>query len=86
MIEVVVYQFKSGVMDRVESHLAFLVRVGTNKKTGETIRERLPMAFFAATDAEAARKARDWWDTETVKAAAKAERGRALGKIRRRAA
>jgi hypothetical protein len=86
MIEVVVYQFKSGFMNPEEHHCAFLVRLGTDKKTGEAIRERLPMVFFAATDAEAARKARDWWDTETAKAEAKAERGRELGKNRRRAA
>jgi hypothetical protein len=85
MIEVFVYQFKSGFVNPTENHCAFLVRLGTNKKTGETTRERLPIVFFAATDAEAARKARDWWDTETAKAEAMAERGRELGKNRRRA-
>jgi len=86
MIEVVIYQFKSGFMNAMEGHCAFILRLGTNKKTGETVRERLPMVFFAATDAEAARKARDWWESETERAAAKIERGRALGRKQWRAA
>lgn len=83
MIEIVLYGFESGVMNPNERHCAFIVRVGTDKKTGATVRERLPMVFFASDGAEAARAARAFWDMETKKAAGKVERGRALAKPRK---
>jgi len=47
--------------------------------------EQLPMVFWATTESEADSKARDWWQTETAKAAAKVEHGKKLGKSRRKA-
>jgi hypothetical protein len=44
--------------------------------------EQLPMVFWATTESEADSKARDWWQTETAKAAAKIERGEKLAQSR----
>lgn len=85
MIDVVIYSFASGVMPENERHCAFLVRIGTDKKTGTETRKRLPMVFFASDSAQAAMAARSWWETETAKVAAKVERGRTIGKQRRAA-
>lgn len=47
--------------------------------------EQLPMVFWATTESEADSKARDWWQTETAKAAAKVEHVKKLGKSRKKA-
>ena len=63
---------------------AFLVRdvteVKDGKRTGNIVKEHLPLAFYAATGEEATRKAIQFWDDETAKERARKERGRALAK------
>jgi hypothetical protein len=67
---------------------AFLVReadeVKDREKTGRKVKEHLPVAFYAETGNAARDKAIQFWNDETAKAKAKAERGKILSKSKKK--
>jgi hypothetical protein len=56
------------------------------KKTGRFKTVFLPVYFFGESHIEATQRALAFWEDEKAKAAAKSERGRALGRLRAKVA
>ena len=82
-IETVIYQSDNPVYPG-RKFAAFIVKwvdeVVDHKKTGQKIKNQLPVIFYGTTAEQAHERAMTFWDEETAKAKAKTERGKALAK------
>lgn len=86
-IETVIYESKNPTK-RGREFLAFIVveadETDGKKKTGNKVKDQLPVAFYGHSAIDVVDKARKFWADETAKARAKAEHAKSLGESRRK--
>lgn len=86
-IDTVIYESKNPTAKGRE-FLSFIVidvdEMDGKKKTGNKVKNQLPVAFYGHSAIEVVEKARKFWAEETAKARAKSEHGKALGESRRK--
>ena len=88
-MKTIVYECMDSTWKHTDQFIAFLIETVhvTDKdgnRTGETFERRLPLAFHASSDDAACRGILALWEGEKAKEAEIKERGRALGKSRRK--